>query len=140
MNRNEQEVDTNHRCLSSTFVITELSHHRTSRSAYGGSYFGLHKAKRSQVPIMAKIFLTSTLTTSLDKENKIKIASFKNVRMNKHEKALKIQSTFSRIIVSLRTNEHNVSHQRYYYIQGKPGEPYKIPLDKELVSYEEDKW
>lgn len=34
-------------------------------------------------------------------------------------------------------DEHLAKH---YYIQGKPGEPYKIPLDKELVSYEEDKW
>ncbi|MBR5084678.1 MAG: hypothetical protein IKX33_08760 [Prevotella sp.] len=33
-------------------------------------------------------------------------------------------------------DEHMAKH---YYIQGKPGEPYKIPLDKELVSYEEDK-
>ncbi|MDM8209338.1 hypothetical protein QUW17_15990, partial [Bacteroides gallinaceum] len=29
-------VNTNHRHLSPTFVFTDLSHHRTCRSAYGG--------------------------------------------------------------------------------------------------------
>ena len=38
----EQEVNTNYRCLSPTFVFTDLSHHRTCGSAYGGSYFGCH--------------------------------------------------------------------------------------------------
>ena len=32
----EQEVNTNHRCLSPIFMFTDLSHHRTCRSAYGG--------------------------------------------------------------------------------------------------------
>ena len=40
--RIEQEVNTNHRCLSPIFVFTDLSHHRTCGSAYGGSYFGCH--------------------------------------------------------------------------------------------------
>ena len=38
----ESEVNTNHRCLSPTFMFTDLPHHRTCRSAYGGSYFGCH--------------------------------------------------------------------------------------------------
>ncbi len=34
--------NTNYRCLSPIFVFTDLSHHRTCVSAYGGSYFGCH--------------------------------------------------------------------------------------------------
>ena len=36
----EWEVNANHRCLSPTFVFTDLSHHRMCRPACGGSSFG----------------------------------------------------------------------------------------------------